>query len=400
MDDSTYPDIVFPGEDPSLTALTYSPLNSFWADFDTYVTTYDVADLNEHFFNLSVSCQTGADLKGNLVTPFEATDLFIIDTQAPSLLDLSSNELIVNDNLIGSNTFDITLEFDEAMDESIMPTISFPSENPLAQSMSPGNAAWNADNSYTQSYNVTDVNELLTDIDLNLMNVRDQHGNPMLQVSFPDYFKIDMENPVVMSATSDIEQVGVENDKVTFLIDYSEDMDANAIPQIHFLENPELYAILTPDLTGSDWLSPSQYQMVMDVNGGAAFIDDVPVEIYIAEDASFNQQVPYLSTDLFSIERATEFSAVIYDDLSLFNLYPNPVSAGDELTVILGADKKVTVSIDLMDLSGRSIVAFEDNFEQNDRLIIPTQNLGSGIYLLRVDDGADSRTIRFEVIEN
>ena len=74
--------------------------------------------------------------------------------------------------------------------------------------------------------------------------------------------------------------------------------------------------------------------------------------------------------------------------------WPNPVS--DELNIQLTSSMRGRVNMDVIDLSGRTVLAGSNILTSGpNRLSLPTSELTPGMYMLRIGNGNDARTIRF-----
>ena len=74
--------------------------------------------------------------------------------------------------------------------------------------------------------------------------------------------------------------------------------------------------------------------------------------------------------------------------------WPNPVT--DELNIQLTTSLRGSVSLDILDLSGRTLVAGNRILTNGaNRLSIPTSELTPGVYMLRIGNGNDAQVLRF-----
>jgi hypothetical protein len=93
------------------------------------------------------------------------------------------------------------------------------------------------------------------------------------------------------------------------------------------------------------------------------------------------------------------YSSIIQTKVSCFEneivLYPNP-SEGDANLVIRDIENK-TYTIKLIDMVGKSIYSQTLDVNNESKLIvIPTKELSDGHYSFVINDGIESRVIRFE----
>ncbi len=130
----------------------------------------------------------------------------------PQLTSATPNVFFVNDPLIGGtnpgapgvNQLEITLVYDQAMNQSVAPVVTFPNgaENPLSTVALASNSGWVGPNTFIARYNLTDVNTELINIDIAVDGAVGISGAAQLPATPPnaivtDIFSIDTLNPSV-----------------------------------------------------------------------------------------------------------------------------------------------------------------------------------------------------------
>ncbi len=138
------------------------------------------------------------------------------DITPPNVTNLSPSLGTIID---GDTQLDITITFDEAMDTGIDPTISFPVEDP-SNTLTYSGGLWDDNLNFTGSYLISDVDELLSNIDVRVNDAQDAAGNLMSTYDAADVFNIDTENPTI---TIDTYATSITSPQLTGTID-----DANA----------------------------------------------------------------------------------------------------------------------------------------------------------------------------
>lgn len=135
------------------------------------------------------------DPKNKIDGGFVDGDTFTItgDATAPSVSNLTPSLGTIID---GDAQLDITIQFDEAMDVGIDPTITFPDEDP-SNTLTFSGGVWDDAFNFTVTYSVTDVDEAVANIDVRVADAQDVAGNAMNVYDGVDAFNIDTENPVV-----------------------------------------------------------------------------------------------------------------------------------------------------------------------------------------------------------
>jgi len=189
MSPETEPQLSFSGSSAALTVVAGS---GSWVDSFTYTTLVNVSDNNEEISDMIVTVSGGTDNAGNAqLTTFQSGDLFTIDTRNPILTEIATNITSINDGTIGSETFDVTLTFDESMDENTVPLISF---DPIVSSLIPSTGSgWESPQVYVARFDVAATIESLTDIDISASaGSSDLAGNAMIGLTTLNAFDVDI----------------------------------------------------------------------------------------------------------------------------------------------------------------------------------------------------------------
>ncbi len=154
------------------------------------------------------------DPKNKIDGGFVDGDTFTItgDATAPSVSNLTPSLGTIID---GDTQLDITIQFDEAMDMGVDPTITFPVEDP-SNTLTPSGGVWDDAFNFTASYSIADANETLANIDVRVADAQDVAGNVMNIYDGVDAFNIDTENPVV---TVDTYGTSITSPQLTGTID-------------------------------------------------------------------------------------------------------------------------------------------------------------------------------------
>ncbi len=332
--------VSFPVENPTN---TISFANGNWFG-DTYIATYNVADVNETIPDIDIEISGIHDVTGNLLNLYTEQDAFDIDTENPEVVLLTPNPALISDADVGTNTFSLTIDYDEDMltGGTADPVITFPVENPL-NTITFNHGIWSDADTYVAYYDVIDVEETILDIDVHIEGTKDDPaGNTQVIYNETDVFDINTENPEVVSVTPApalITDSDVGTNTFALTVDYSEDMITNgtADPVITFpVENP-LSTITFNHGTWSDTDTYVAYYNVADVGIGET-VPNIDVHIEGAkDDPEGNIQLLFDEADVFDID--TENPVVV-------SVTPSPVLITDSdagrgiftLTVIYNED--------------------------------------------------------------
>ncbi len=345
MDRMSVPSIIFPtlngtGGDPidSPASLTFS--NGVWSDADTYVATYTISDQDTLIQDIDIRVETGPgnalDSIGNEQEVFEALDVFDIDTENPEVVGLVVDIDTIADSDVG-NTFTISITYDEDMDRTTVPQVSFPVEDPLASGLTLTGGTWVDARQYDAEYSIADSDTLLQNIDIQVDvagGATDSIGNAQQSDAlFTDVFDIDTKNPVITEITVSIDTISDSDVGNSFIIGviYDEDMDRTTVPQIVFPDEDPLASGLT--LTGAVWLNSREYDAIYSIADSDTLLQDIDVRVNVLSGATDSignaQESDVLSGDLFDID--TENPEVL--SISISNDTLNDASSSFSVTI-------------------------------------------------------------------
>ncbi|MBU0595281.1 hypothetical protein KJ567_01180, partial [Candidatus Bipolaricaulota bacterium] len=171
---------------------------------------------------------------------YDETNVFSIDTVKPTVSLLTENLNMIAEANVGNQTFTLTIDYDEPMNTGVAPTVSFPTENPLATITLDPASGWSDSDTYVARYDVADANEEIDDIDVRVTGAQDVAGNVQEQYDEADVFSIDTVKPeappVVGTVTVDTNPV-YEGDLTQFVtVTFDEPMrdDGTADPVVVF----------------------------------------------------------------------------------------------------------------------------------------------------------------------
>jgi Secretion system C-terminal sorting domain len=340
----------------------------------------------------------GSDIMGNMQSGTLDVDNLDIDTRAPQVANTSSNDGLIADanEGIGSWTLDIT--FDELMNTSVTPTISFPSEDPSSTlALNAGQSEWDEDQvTYHAVFDVADANVELSNVDIEITGAADRLDNTQEIAETSDYFSIDTRNPEVELFTANDYEITDENEGVAefwLVAIFDETMDENSAPAFSFpSENPA--AAITFNPGQSDWLNSTTYVAKYNVANVNFTLLDIDVNAAGLNDAAGNDQVSVLYTDFFDIQ----LGVGIYEigDQQVL-VYPNPVTSGKELVVSMEQIPSGMV-IQLISTSGQIVATPSKANVAGNQISFDTANLAAGMYFVNILSDSGNATFKVQIV--
>ena len=135
-------------------------------------------------------------MAGNDQQAYTPAPEFSIDTNNPTVTDVTVSDTVITEADIGGGQFTVTVVFSEAMDTGTPPVLTF-GEDVSATLGNPQPVWSNGDTTYAVTYDVADGNDRLFRITVDVSGSKDAAGND--QDDYPPCaeFTIYMESPEV-----------------------------------------------------------------------------------------------------------------------------------------------------------------------------------------------------------
>ncbi|UII33766.1 gliding motility-associated C-terminal domain-containing protein [Fulvivirga ulvae] len=139
-----------------------------------------------------------------------------VDGILPLVTSVSPSVTLITDAETGTSGFTLTVRFNEAMNTSVNPLVSFPIEDPAA-TLTFNNGSWLDNTTYDATYDVQDVNQELVDIDVAVSLAEDLAGNVIVPASLANIFSINMCSPPAIGLQP-VSKVTCSNVPVDFVV--------------------------------------------------------------------------------------------------------------------------------------------------------------------------------------
>ena len=242
------------------------------------------------------------DDAGNAPLAGDDSPNYAIDTKEPTVTGVSTNDALITDaDTPGDGTFVVTIEFSEAMNTGIAPTVNF---NPVIASTLTldGTSGWLDSDTYKAKYDTADANVDHDNVQIDVTGTQDAAGNAQLDYSPENEFGIDTVNPTVTGVVVDDTLLSDSDAGTTFTmtVDFSEPMtdDGSADPTLTF--NPAVGSTLA--FASDSWPTTTRYQAVYDISDAGVDEDSVTIDVTLADDENGNPQQDYTPEDEFEID--------------------------------------------------------------------------------------------------
>jgi hypothetical protein len=375
--DTNFPAILgFTDQTPA--GLSQDIAAGYWFNASTYHAVFNVLDLNEEWLNVNLHSLTASDLAGNLQVEDTLLNVLNVDTRNPVVNAVSSNAVLTD--ATAGQTFQLTFTFEEDMNVSEIPAVTFVEGDPTINSISLLSSIWNSASEFVVEYLENDGQELFAAL-TPIINAQDLHGNVATVVETSS-FMIDTENPtVVQIIPSTTLYEGLTSD---FYIDviYSEAMSASVTPTLTFAD-PFILDYFT--LTNGAWIDGLTYRFTytLTLQGMPFSSANIDVNLANGTDALGN---PFITSDFVDVLTIDIFGSVSESALNAIHVFPNPSS---DVVIVEGIHSMLNLTV--RDEVGRIIYAGRSA----SRIELNVSNWASGIYLMEFNDGKGMKQVRF-----
>jgi hypothetical protein len=362
-------------------ANNFSALGGEWQNDSTYQFRYIVLDGNING-NFSVIIAGSTDENGNILSTAGNGDTIQIDTENPEITSATPSLAIISDDDV-SGSFSISIAFNEPMDTLIIPELIYSTDNPLSASMTQDEEAsqWIDQTTFEAVYILSDAGEELNSIDLDVSNTFDIHGNEQIAAfSATNLFEIDTRNPMITAITpsmSVIQSDDIGEAMFGIAISFDEIMSSDSEPEIVFTSTPMINLPLNAQ---SQWTSADTYSAIFDVPGDIEQIASVDLTVGgNTRDAAGNLIESFNLADAFSVDIVINLNSERNEE-NVLTLFPNPISNGNSITIVSGAENMTQVEI--IDMLGKIVVSA--SFQPASSKTMVLSNCSAGLYTARV----------------
>ena len=288
------------GFDEADVTVTGGALSGFAAiDADSFKATFTADQDLEAIGSVTVSTDY-SDLAGNVGVG--GSDTVSIDTKNPSV-SIDIVDLTLND---ADPESVVNFTFSE-------PPVGFEIGDVTAVNGVMSDLVMDNSTTYHATFTADDNQDGTGTVTVDAGNFSDAMGNANIAAS-PDTVLIDRLNPTVLSvaaSTVTVSDSEVGSNALELTIDYSEPMisDGSADPAVSFPTTGENPAE-TLAFASAAWLDADTYVVTYDVSDASETIPDVDVAVSGGQDLVGNLQVPFVGTDVFSVDTENPTVAV------------------------------------------------------------------------------------------
>lgn len=373
MNTQVSPLIAFLVQDP-LTQNAVSVSDVAWISDDTYQITYLVEDTETELKNIFMRVRSALDLNSRFQNVYLVDRPFIIDTKRPEMVTATTNSALLNAADTDSG-LTLTLTFNEPCQTEESPEIELLAAEDLSETLTfdPAASGWISETTYEAHYALTDNNEEIFDIGIEVSSVHDLAGNPLLPDASEALFDIDTRNPEVTELTPSSPMLNTSttgSNALTLTAVFDKPMNQATAPQFHFPEGVTDALVLNSFQTG--WTDPFTFTATYNQTDAVVEIFDIEAVPVSFADISGNAPTEVSAPGLFSIDTRR----------------PEVAGVSPESVVIADADAEIG--------TWEAEISFDEPMDPDQLLLIQLQDAEginpSMVYNPFLSDWSDSST--------
>ncbi len=287
--------------------LTANPGISEWYNDSIYLQHYNVVDFDEEILDIVVEASNVFDVFHNEMDTSALAGVFIVDTENP-LIDsaISSDTLVTQADLI-SPQFTVTLDFNEAMDTTIIPTSTFEYLGTVSNTIIQNSiqTSWVDTNTVSIQFLLLPAVNNLIAMDLSLNNIFDSRGNLLEGGMVDSLLYSDMKSPEVINQIANKpiindSLVGTTNYYVD--ISFSEPMDMSIVPFVAHTAAQSITTSIQYNVPSSHFIDSTTFRAYFQILDANIEVAPVALEVQYAQDLSGNNQVGSTYSDFTFID--------------------------------------------------------------------------------------------------
>ncbi len=259
----------------------------------------------------------------------------------PSVTSITASQAAVNLNLVG-DVFQLSIGFDQPMNTSVHPLLTYTSDNPLLNTLTFESAEWPDDQTFEITYTVSNTNEWLTDIDVLIQGALNADGLEMVSSSFESVFSIDMIRPeanAVICADEPLNTSFFEQNYPLSIV-FNEPMDVNVPVTVEIDALSEASDLINSSIGMGQWLNETTWEASFTINEVALDLEGFNIVITGAVDKAGNTITSEPTPAICLIDTRRPQIASIVPSEPVYH----PASAEAPLELLISFDEAMNVT--------------------------------------------------------
>jgi hypothetical protein len=264
-----------------------------------------------------------------------------IEAGVPHVVNASINHILITDENI--NDIAITVVYNEAMDQTMAPSIEFNGDN-IEYVFEINSFEWINSQTCLLHLMVNDLANESENIGITISAGKDEQGVTQRIFILPDYFAIDTRGPLVAASNINYTVINtnlIGNSTVEVVVTYDQVMDMNSLPMVEF-SSPVPVEAVSENFNTSAWLNETTFVMYFDVADLEEQCPNVLVIITEGKDINGNIQDDAVLNEILTIDTKRPLLEVIITNTYIID--QQTVQNGDNFTIIALFDETMDVS--------------------------------------------------------
>lgn len=363
--------------------LLENPSASGWVNDTTYTLSFTATDFNERVDSIDVTISGVLDIHENPMDVVTTNASFEIDTENPLLLSLITSDTLINQASLLNPQTTVELTFNEDMDTSFSPMVTFFSQNTPYSSLQQNTTLTSWIDAQTLHVNFTifsNTNDLLA-LNILIENVFDEKQNDLADSLLLSVLWSDMKSPEIQSITPNN---SVVNDSLvgtsSYFVDvhFNEPVDTSVLPFLLHQASQNTSGSIQYNVPQSEFLDSLTFRAYFQVFDENIEISTIDLEIGFAKDVSGNPMTTFTENNFVSLDTKNPQAIGLYANTSIVNqwgqawevltVYDEPMRQSQIPSVQLSA-----IPVNFPEVSSGWMTATNYGFN-HELLGIPSQN--------------------------
>jgi hypothetical protein len=335
------------------------------------------------------------DLFGNIQETQTIEDAFGVDTHPAIVTSVNPSLTTVTDASLNDGIINLEIVFDDEMDMTSAPTFEFSNVDAASSTFELSNSSvWLNDYTYNAVFNILDGGVEYSNVNFTVTAASDLAGNPLAAVSESNTnLLIDTRNPINTAVVPSLSVIVNETTSLELTFTFDEPMDITSDPVVTFPFD-DISSAVVQNLSSS-WTNDLTFNAVFTVQDLDLAASGVDVQIAGAKDALGNNQEITAIADVFDIDQI--FSVEKWNQSVALELFPNPVKAGNDVTVRMNSVPSDLV-VSLMDASGKLVQQLPISAAGGNQITVGTKGVSAGNYFVQLTSNGVSVTLKLTLL--
>ncbi|MFT4968769.1 MAG: hypothetical protein ACI9O4_000502 [Chitinophagales bacterium] len=324
MNMSIIPNVELSGNPNPLNA-SLSLIGEAWLNPRTFEISYLINTTSETINPVLIQVQNGESLSGVKQLPFAQNDLFFIDSERPTIVNVNPSQALINDSIVAANVFYLDIDYSEDCDTSANPTVQFVTPGVLNNALfeEANSSYWLNANTFRIGYSLVDTDEEISNVEIAVSGISDLAQNQQLVDTTSAFFNIVTASSGVLNfswSDSLLNRSDIGSMALILDIEFDENMDTLSALTPLFSQNGVFPGILSLNQNQSSWIDSSTIHLEFDLLNQEFQDDWLDISLFPYKNLAGNPIANYMYNDALLIDtkrpdiRGVEANTTIVSD--------------------------------------------------------------------------------------